>query len=110
MTQPTLDASSRDWQTLDRRHHLHPFVDPQSLEEKGTRVIVGAEGCRLDGCSSQVVLGLFCAKEDTGNRCFEPAIFGACKDSAFLECYLWRIRALYDEAAPELIFELVKAN
>lgn len=53
-----------DWQDLDRRHHVHPFVDPRAVEEKGTRVIVGAEGRHLIDADGRRILdamaGLWC--------------------------------------------------
>ncbi|MDX1395856.1 MAG: aspartate aminotransferase family protein [Gemmatimonadota bacterium] len=51
-------------QELDRLHHLHPFVDPQAVEEKGTRVIVGAQGSHLVDADGRRILdamaGLWC--------------------------------------------------
>ena len=43
----TASTDTATWQEIDRRHHVHPFVDPRILAEKGTRVIVGAEGRHL---------------------------------------------------------------
>ncbi|MDX1396829.1 MAG: aminotransferase class III-fold pyridoxal phosphate-dependent enzyme, partial [Gemmatimonadota bacterium] len=62
---PTTEApTSARLQELDRLHHLHPFVDPQALEEKGTRVIVGAQGSHLVDADGRRILdamaGLWC--------------------------------------------------
>ena len=59
-------------QELDRRHHVHPFVDPQSVVEKGTRVIVGADGCHLVDSDGRRILdamaGLWCVNLGYGRR------------------------------------------
>ncbi len=65
-------TTTADWQDIDRRHHVHPFVDPQTLEEKGTRVIVGAEGCHLIDSDGRRILdgmaGLWCVNLGYGRE------------------------------------------
>src|SRR5579875_2756575 len=41
------DIPAADWRELDRRHHLHPFSDPQRLARDGARVITRAAGVHL---------------------------------------------------------------
>ena len=60
------------WQELDRRHHVHPFIDPRILVEKGTRVIVGAEGRHLIDSDGRRILdamaGLWCVNLGYGRE------------------------------------------
>ncbi|MDH3735119.1 MAG: aminotransferase [Gemmatimonadota bacterium] len=72
MTTTSDTPRTRDWQDLDRRHHVHPFVDPQSVKERGTRVIVGADGCHLVDADGRRILdamaGLWCVNLGYGRR------------------------------------------
>jgi putrescine---pyruvate transaminase len=53
-----------DLQRLDAAHHLHPFTDYKQLAERGTRVIVRADGIYLEEASGHRLLdgmsGLWC--------------------------------------------------
>ena len=66
------DRSTADWQSLDRRHYLHPFTDYKALAAKGARVIVKAEGCYLYDSEGQRILdgmaGLWCVNVGYGRR------------------------------------------
>jgi putrescine aminotransferase len=60
------------WQSLDRQHYLHPFTDSKALHERGTRVIVRAEGCYLYDSDGERMLdgmaGLWCVNVGYGRR------------------------------------------
>ena len=71
-TPHTVERTTADWQSLDRRHHLHPFTDYKALAAKGARVIVKAEGCYLYDSEGQQILdgmaGLWCVNVGYGRR------------------------------------------
>jgi putrescine aminotransferase len=52
------------WQTLDSRHHLHPFTDHKALAAIGSRIITKADGCWLWDSDGNRILdgmaGLWC--------------------------------------------------
>jgi len=60
------------WQELDSRHHLHPFTDHKSLKEKGSRIIVRAEGIYLWDSDGHRILdgmaGLWCVNIGYGRN------------------------------------------
>ncbi len=64
--------SAETWQDLDREHHVHPFVDPRILAEKGTRVIAGAQGSTLTEVGGRRILdamaGLWCVNLGYGRE------------------------------------------
>ncbi|MCG8467918.1 MAG: aspartate aminotransferase family protein [Gemmatimonadetes bacterium] len=68
----TETLSTAEWQELDRRHHVHPFIDSRAIEEKGTRVIVGAEGSHLIDSDGRRILdgmaGLWCVNLGYGRH------------------------------------------
>jgi putrescine aminotransferase len=54
-----------DWQSSDRRHHMHPFTDHKELGEKGgSRIITRAEGVYIYDSDGNKILdgmaGLWC--------------------------------------------------
>ncbi|MDH3223234.1 MAG: aminotransferase class III-fold pyridoxal phosphate-dependent enzyme, partial [Gemmatimonadota bacterium] len=59
-----------DLGALDRRHHVHPFVDPRDLERDGTRVIARGHGCWLEDSDGRRILdgmaGLWCVNVGYG--------------------------------------------
>ena len=65
-------TATAQWQDIDRRHHVHPFVDPRVVAEKGTRVIVGAEGRHLIDSDGRRILdgmgGLWCVNLGYGRE------------------------------------------
>ena len=71
-TPHTVERTTADWQSLDRRHYLHPFTDYKALAAKGARVIVKAEGCYLYDSEGQQILdgmaGLWCVNVGYGRR------------------------------------------
>ncbi len=67
-----INKSTEYWQELDRAHHLHPFTDTKSLNEKGTRVITKADGVYLWDSDGNRVLdgmaGLWCVNIGYGRK------------------------------------------
>lgn len=65
-------STTRDLQTLDRAHHLHPFTDFKSLGEEGSRIITHAEGVYIHDSEGQRILdgmaGLWCVNLGYGRE------------------------------------------
>src|SRR5882757_3048320 len=64
--------TTREWQELDRAHHVHPFNDPKALASKGVRVITRAEGVYVWDSDGNRILdgmaGLWCVNVGYGRR------------------------------------------
>ncbi|WP_020593812.1 aspartate aminotransferase family protein [Kiloniella laminariae] len=67
-----MNKSTEYWQGLDREHHLHPFTDAKSLNEKGVRVMTKADGVYLWDSEGNRVLdgmaGLWCVNLGYGRK------------------------------------------
>ncbi|HKF61867.1 MAG TPA: aspartate aminotransferase family protein [Dongiaceae bacterium] len=72
MTATALRNSTRDWQTSDAAHHLHPFTDHAELAKIGTRIITRAEGSHLIDSEGNRLLdafaGLWCVNVGYGRK------------------------------------------
>ena len=71
-------TKTAEWQSLDSRHHVHPFTNHQALASVGSRIITKAEGCWLwdsDGnCILDGMAGLWCVNVGYGrNELIEAA-------------------------------------
>ena len=51
-----MSRSTAEWQELDRRHHVHPFLDPRDLGRGRTRIITSGDGCWLTDSEDQRIL------------------------------------------------------
>lgn len=64
--------STAEWQALDAKHHLHPFTDFKELLEKGSRIIVKAEGSYIYDSEGNKILdgmaGLWCCNLGYGRQ------------------------------------------
>ena len=64
--------STRDWQELDRAHHVHPFTDPQTILQQGVKVITRGEGVYVWDSAGNKILdgmaGLWCVNVGYGRR------------------------------------------
>jgi putrescine---pyruvate transaminase len=62
--------STRDWQSADARHFLHPFTDHQALASRGVRVITRGEGLYVWDSEGQRIFdamsGLWCVNVGYG--------------------------------------------
>ncbi|TFH88028.1 aspartate aminotransferase family protein [Billgrantia azerbaijanica] len=63
---------TRDYQRLDRDHHLHPFTDFKALGEEGSRIITHAEGVYIFDSEGNRILdgmaGLWCVNLGYGRE------------------------------------------
>jgi putrescine aminotransferase len=70
--QPDTQALTEKWKELDSRHHLHPFTDYKNLHQKGSRIIVRAEGVYLWDSDGNRILdgmaGLWCVNIGYGRK------------------------------------------
>lgn len=66
------NRDTRQWQELDRDHHVHPFSDPDALGKKGTRVITRGEGSYIWDTEGNKILdgmaGLWCVNVGYGRK------------------------------------------
>ncbi|HSW18115.1 MAG TPA: aminotransferase class III-fold pyridoxal phosphate-dependent enzyme, partial [Ramlibacter sp.] len=64
--------TTRDWQTVDASHFLHPFTDHQALASKGVRVITRGEGVYVWDSEGQrlfdAMSGLWCVNVGYGQE------------------------------------------
>ncbi len=69
--------STRDWQSLDSQHYLHPFTDFHELGKKGSRIITRAEGVYIYDSEGNKILdgmaGLWCVNLGYGRKDFADA-------------------------------------
>ncbi|HEX6362770.1 MAG TPA: aminotransferase, partial [Albitalea sp.] len=83
--------TTRDWQTADTSHHLHPFTDFKSLAAKGTRVIVKGDGIYLWDSEGEKILdamsGLWCVNVGYGRPELISAATAQLKQLAFYNSF-----------------------
>ena len=64
--------STADMQASDAAHHLHPFTDTAEINEKGARIITGADGVYLKDSDGNTMLdamaGLWCVNIGYGRK------------------------------------------
>ncbi|HLF31750.1 MAG TPA: aspartate aminotransferase family protein [Xanthomonadales bacterium] len=64
--------ATRDWQSLDAQHYLHPFTDFHALGQKGSRIITRAEGVYIYDSEDNRILdgmaGLWCVNLGYGRK------------------------------------------
>jgi len=72
-------STVRDWRELDREHYLHPFTDFQALGERGSRIIVAADGPWIIDDSGRQILdgmsGLWCCGLGYGREEIAQAVY-----------------------------------
>ncbi len=68
----TSKRTTREWQGLDSRHHLHPFTNFGALNKKGSRIIARADGIYLWDSDGKKILdgmaGLWCVNVGYGRK------------------------------------------
>jgi putrescine aminotransferase len=71
-TDESVQDDTRDWQSSDRRHHLHPFTDHKQLGEQGSRIITSGEGIYINDSEGNRILdgmaGLWCVNLGYGRQ------------------------------------------
>ncbi len=64
--------NTREYQMLDRAHHLHPFTDFKALGEEGSRIVTRAEGVYIHDSEGNRMLdgmaGLWCVNLGYGRE------------------------------------------
>ena len=72
MSRTGRNLDTKQWQELDRLHHLHPFTDSKALHGKGSRIITRAEGVYLWDSDGRKILdgmaGLWCVNVGYGRE------------------------------------------
>jgi putrescine---pyruvate transaminase len=72
-------VDTRDWQTLDSAHYLHPFTDHKQLAARGARIVVRAEGVYIHTSDGQKILdgmsGLWCVALGYGRKELSDAAY-----------------------------------
>lgn len=67
-----MKKTTREWQELDRAHHVHPFTDPQVILQHGVKVITRAEGVYVWDNDGNKILdgmaGLWCVNVGYGRK------------------------------------------
>ena len=70
---------TRDWQTLDSAHYLHPFTDHKQLAARGARIVTRAEGVYIYTSEGQKILdgmsGLWCVALGYGRKELSDAAY-----------------------------------
>jgi len=86
--------ATRDWQSLDARHYLHPFTDFHDLGRKGSRIITRAEGVYIYDSEGRKILdgmaGLWCVNLGYGRKDLAEAAFRQMQElpyyNSFFQC------------------------
>jgi putrescine aminotransferase len=72
-------VDTRDWQTLDSAHYLHPFTDHKQLAARGARIVTRAEGVYIHTSDGQKILdgmsGLWCVALGYGRKELSDAAY-----------------------------------
>ncbi|HMB60611.1 MAG TPA: aspartate aminotransferase family protein [Xanthomonadales bacterium] len=85
---------TRDWQSLDSEHYLHPFTDFHDLGQKGSRIITRAEGPYIYDSEGNKILdgmaGLWCVNLGYGRKDFAEVAFRQMQElpyyNSFFQC------------------------
>ena len=87
----TFSNSTRHWQAIDGRHHLHPFAIHHELAETGARVITGADGVYLTDSEGKKLLdgmaGLWCVQVGYGNPEIAEAGYRALRELPYYNTF-----------------------
>jgi len=86
--------STRDWQSIDAQHYLHPFTDFHDLGQKGSRIITRAEGVYIYDSEGQQILdgmsGLWCVNLGYGRKDVAEVAFRQMQEltyyNSFFQC------------------------
>ena len=67
-----LNRTTKQWQEIDTKHHLHPFTDYKSLAEEGSIIVTKADGVHLTTSDDKQLLdamsGLWCVNVGYGRK------------------------------------------
>ena len=72
MSQVYKKRSTAEWQSMDAGHYMHPFTDFKDQMERGSRIIVKADGPYIYTSEGQQILdgmsGLWCCNLGYGQQ------------------------------------------
>ena len=90
-TQRTAPRTTKDWQTADAAHFLHPFTDHQGLARKGSRIIARADNIYLWDTEGHKILdamsGLWCVNVGYGQQALIDAATKQLKELPFYNAF-----------------------
>ncbi len=86
--------STRNWQSQDQQHYLHPFTDHKELGERGSRIITRAEGIYIWDSDGNKILdgmaGLWCVNLGYGQKTLVDAAYRQLQElpyyNSFVQC------------------------
>jgi putrescine aminotransferase len=86
--------STRNWQSQDQQHYLHPFTDHKELGERGSRIITRAEGIYIWDSDGNKILdgmaGLWCVNLGYGQKTLVDAAYHQLQElpyyNSFFQC------------------------
>ena len=101
-----------DWQSLDKRHYLHPFTDHKELAEKGSKIVTRADGVYVWDADGNRILdamaGLWCVNVGYGRNELVDAAYAQMKElpyyNSFFQCThppAIELSQLLDEISPD---------
>lgn len=87
-------SDTRNWQSLDTSHYLHPFTDFHDLGNKGSRIITRADGVYIHDSEGNQILdamaGLWCVNLGYGRRDLADAAWRQMQElpyyNSFFQC------------------------
>lgn len=82
---------TEELQAIDAAHHMHPFSEGSSLNEKGARVITRAEGCFITDSNGVQILdgmaGLWCVNIGYGRNELAQAAFNQMQELPYYNTF-----------------------
>ena len=97
---------TKHWQELDAKHHIHPFTDTQSLNKKGVRIIVKADGIYIwDSNGNRLIdgmSGLWCVNVGYGRQEMADAAAEAMKQLPYYNNFFQTTNPYATELAAKL--------
>jgi putrescine---pyruvate transaminase len=88
---PIAERSTKDWQSADAAHYLHPFTDFKSLANKGSRIITRADNIYLWDSDGHKILdamsGLWCVNVGYGQQALVDAATAQMKELPFYNSF-----------------------
>jgi putrescine aminotransferase len=83
--------TTADIRALDAAHHIHPFTNTRELNDKGARVITGAEGVWLTDSEGNRILdgmaGLWCTAVGYGRDSIVDAVAAQMRELPFYNTF-----------------------
>src|SRR6476619_2174650 len=84
-------STTRQWQDLDRAHHVHPFTDPKIYETRAVKVITRADGVYVWDSDGNRILdgmaGLWCVNIGYGRKELAEVAYRQMLELPFYNCF-----------------------